>query len=1173
MKAILDTKIKVTEIKNPLCADSIEERSIVHCGQSIVEIVDTDCEIAVSMNGEAIERSVWATTFPNKGDHLVVVPIIQDSETLALVALVALVIFAPHIAVAVGGSAAGTVGALTTYGLVLTAATTIGGGMLINSIAGVGAANDRISGASPSDSYGWNPQTAQRQGLPIARAYGKNFIHGNVIAVYSEPSGTDGVDEVMNILIGLGLGPVKGITKSNGVDYDIFINDQIASNYQGILTEEKLGELEQSSISYFTSTKPEYRPQWIVENGDPRLYVTPDLDFDELEIQLNFPRGIYNGTGSSLSGHSVGIKIEISEHDADSWSTLVADSVSSDSARAIRKSYITSGTYTGGSSVTINNGTQYDIRVTKTTADKDDIRWGDDLSFFAVREVINDSFQYPRTALLGISALASRQLSGGLNVACIQEGAIVGTYNGSMWTLEYSNNPAWVLWDILTQPVISGDGDGTPYAIERYDGINPSRLDLSKFYELALFCDQSDIPDGEGGVEKRITFNGVFDTEINMWDAAQKVCEIARCSLVWVGVKLTLAIDKADDWVQLFSVANTHRDSFKQTYLPQAERASEIEVHYKDADRYFERTPFTIINDNIGNLSNKVVLELFGITKQSEAYRAAVLKLAQTELLKSIAEFDANAESITAKIGDVIALQADVPQWGSSGRVVSAATGYIVTNKDQEYEAGVTYDLLIRFGDPGVGATEDLVETKTVANGHDAITGGSQGSKEFEVAADKSAHYKDSDTIVVVGSTGNDETYTLDGDSVFGTVTTITVNETIASAVFDGGLYNARRIVPTVAFSVAPAAKDIYVFGVENLATRLYRLKSIRRSTDQNATLTAIEYDPSIYGLDDNQPVVTQPGYFSPQTSPDAYVPPVMDEIMQLLPQSIYEASVPDIDIPQYSNLAVTDNSPGAGSVAWSADVGGSPITVTYRGVAYEITPGNTSSLFIYWKPSATTVFSSTNLMSTVISDAGWLMIINTSGSGQLTFQSPAIHGGVIQAGTITASGAQIADATIVNAKIAALAVTSAKIGTLEVKSANIENLTVGTGKITDDAVSNSAEDYTAGSFSADSGWNIAESVSITPSGNKVKATGRFNLSGTAGATYSVRLRRGSTDIIDTGAVNFSADTADVISIELSWMDLSPGTSNVTYSVEFERPFGATWTISERRILVEDIKK
>jgi len=67
------------------------------------------------------------------------------------------------------------------------------------------------------------------------------------------------------------------------------------------------------------------------------------------------------------------------------------------------------------------------------------------------------------------------------------------------------------------------------------------------------------------------------------------------------------------------------------------------------------------------------------------------------------------------------------------------------------------------------------------------ITGVTQLSQTFEVLGDWSEWAKDGDSIEVTDSTGNDGTYTCDGDATFAAgVTTITVVEAIPDATVDG---------------------------------------------------------------------------------------------------------------------------------------------------------------------------------------------------------------------------------------------------------------------------------------------------------------------------------------------------------------------------------------------------
>ena len=187
----------------------------------------------------------------------------------------------------------------------------------------------------------------------------------------------------------------------------------------------------------------------------------------------------------------------------------------------------------------LSHGT-YEVRVTRLTADYSNARYGADSYLTAVREVVTDDFQYPRSVLVGVKALATDQLSGSLKFRCMQEGSLIRYYDGNDWQIGYNNNPAWVCYDILTQPlfadpdeVVGTDGlnyrcildhtasssnepvtganyatywqqtgdQGKTWVIDtayktwspialRYDGINPARLDTVSFKEWADWCDE-----------------------------------------------------------------------------------------------------------------------------------------------------------------------------------------------------------------------------------------------------------------------------------------------------------------------------------------------------------------------------------------------------------------------------------------------------------------------------------------------------------------------------------------------------------------------------------------------------------------------------------------------------------------------------------------------------------
>lgn len=161
----------------------------------------------------------------------------------------------------------------------------------------------------------------------------------------------------------------------------------------------------------------------------------------------------------------------------------------------------------------------------------------------------------------------------------------------------------------------------------------------------------------------------------------------------------------------MFNVGNIIKDSFKQTFLPQADRVSEIEVNYIDEDQDYKRGPFSVYNNSAGNFENKTSLNLFGITKQSEAYRAAMYRLAQNILIKSWVEFEADIDAIHNTIGDVVYVQHDVPEWKEGGRVISSTSNTVTVDKEVTESSG-TDKIVVRVYNPSTEAEE--FETHTV---------------------------------------------------------------------------------------------------------------------------------------------------------------------------------------------------------------------------------------------------------------------------------------------------------------------------------------------------------------------------------------------------------------------------------------------------------------------------
>ena len=637
-------------------------------GSLCTPLAEAGSRNTVVVNGQVVAPEDWDSYQLTATDHLLVKPKVEFQ-------------FAGQLIGAMVGMAQ-TAAAFAPYGIPVGVAAmklgfAVAGGYLMRALSPTPKMPHlRDIELGNSQVYSWNPMTLQQQGLPIPLNFGKFRAYGNVVSCHTYDN-DDGDVQYGRAVVAMGEGPIESFVSGS-----CELESQPIALFPDVSIETKTGEYNQTASALASPVKPEYRYQAEVTYDDGTVTrVLPDDDADDLEITLLFPRGIFwiDDMGGT-STHSINVTVKIRE-EGGAWSTLASETVSKNTTQAYRKTYVASETYSGGSPVTIAQGTKYEVSVQKNTADQSASRYGDIVYLESVREVLNDAFEYPGIAYAAIEGLDIAQLSSGLDISWEIEGLVLPTYNGSSWTIQYSNCPAWVIYYLLTLPIIKGDGVSVPYEIVGYKGLQPSQVDLTKLYELAVYCDTL-VPDGKGGTEKRIEINRGFDTRTTIWEAVLEVCQVARCSPVLIGNKVSLAINKPKTAVQVFNVDNTNLDSFKRTFLPIYDRITELEVIYNDAEKGYKRTILPLI-DTAADASqyNKTTLELIGCTRESQAWREALIKLNMNRLQKCQIELGVDVEALGCTVGDCIKIQSSIPLWGEHVRV-SSATSNTVTLLD-----------------------------------------------------------------------------------------------------------------------------------------------------------------------------------------------------------------------------------------------------------------------------------------------------------------------------------------------------------------------------------------------------------------------------------------------------------------------------------------------------------
>ncbi|MHB1453914.1 MAG: hypothetical protein ACYCYM_08215 [Saccharofermentanales bacterium] len=150
----------------------------------------------------------------------------------------------------------------------------------------------------------------------------------------------------------------------------------------------------------------------------------------------------------------------------------------------------------------------------------------------------------------------------------------------------------------------------------------------------------------------------------------------------------------------------------------------------------------------------------------------------------------------------------------------------------------------------------------------------------------------------------------------------------------------------------------------------------------------------------------------------------------------------------------VTNNSPSAGSVAWT------DLNVVYKGVTYALTNGNTNLKYLYWTMATTPSTVKTSATKPTLGADDILLFINEGGVAVKAVSSMQ-SGAILLDGTINSNeiatnaivAAKIFDGSVTSGKIGSGAVIAGKLATDAVASANIASGAVISGKLGTDAV------------------------------------------------------------------------------------------------------------------------
>lgn len=270
--------------------------------------------------------------------------------------------------------------------------------------------------------------------------------------------------------------------------------------------------------------------------------------------------------------------------------------------------------------------TGWQIRVVRDTDDSTSQLLQNKTQVQAITEVIDARLRYPHTALLYVSFNA-KSFSDIPKISCKPKGRIIripsnydpiartysGTWDGTFkWG--WSNNPAWIWFDVLTEP---------RFGLGRR--ITADMLDKWELYRIAQRCDQK-VPDGKGGsgTEPRFMFDVYIQAQADAWQVIKDIAAGFNGMTFWGNNMFNVVSDMPADTSKL-QILNRAAVIGKPVYSSGSEktRFSSALINFSDPDNHYQdRTTAVMFPDLVKQFKFKQTqITAIGCTRESEAQR------------------------------------------------------------------------------------------------------------------------------------------------------------------------------------------------------------------------------------------------------------------------------------------------------------------------------------------------------------------------------------------------------------------------------------------------------------------------------------------------------------------------------------------------------------------------
>ncbi|WP_099475533.1 phage tail protein [Acinetobacter pittii] len=511
-------------------------------------------------------------------------------------------------------------------------------------------------------------------------------------------------------LIGLAEGEVEGL--ANGYQSilleDTPLQDENGNkNFENVTVNFRSGTNDQEYIEGFPAVENEIPIDVELKSSTPWVRSFNNLDLDAVRLRLRWgPLRNQDPTTGDVTGYTIEYAVDL-QTDGGAWSEVLRAKISDK----------TSDNYERPHRIDLPKADSgWLVRVRRITPNSISEYISDKMYVKAVTEVIDAKLRYPNTALVSLQYDAETFGGSVAKLAVDLKGVkikvptnynpetreYIGFWDGT-FKRAYSNNPAWIYYDLCTS--------------KRYgigERITDGMLDKWSLYRLAQYCDEL-VPDGLGGQEPRFTCNIYLQSAEDAYSILTKLAGVFRAITYWDGDSIVCDADIPQDTYFTYTRANIIGEP-DHNGTRARDRHNAVKVAWDNPANHY-KTEYEFVRDEkaISEMKQVRLLELdaWGCTSRGQAQRAGLWALKSEQLETRTVTFKVGLDGHIPLPGKVIEFADPIfAGRANGGRISAISADRKSITLDRDDVVAIAGDRLVINGENGKAQTR-IVQSVT----------------------------------------------------------------------------------------------------------------------------------------------------------------------------------------------------------------------------------------------------------------------------------------------------------------------------------------------------------------------------------------------------------------------------------------------------------------------------